>query len=238
MNGRRSNLADTVFENLKEAILCGDYGKDSLLPTQEELARSFGVSRTVMRDAFHKLSSLGFIEIRQGKGSFVRSTQPISIVPAVSLIQNNFKMEEPWIRDLMEARYYLEQSIVRLAAARILPGDITALQENVARMAEAVSAGDMPAFAAIDLVFHERLSEVCGNKILQQTVGAIRGVMKNFFDGFSRTPGVAPRALVYHRDILKAVRVKNPAAAARAMKAHLADISINLKKNYGINVLL
>jgi DNA-binding FadR family transcriptional regulator len=235
---RRSSLSDTVFESLKTKILSGDYGKDSLLPTQEELARGFGVSRTVMRDAFHKLSSLGFIEIRQGKGSFVRSAQPISIVSAVPLVQNNFKMEESWIQDLMEARYYLEQSIVRLAAARISAEEIAVLEENVAAMGKAVRAGDTPAFAAIDLVFHEKLAEVCGNKILQQTVGAIRGVMRNFFDAFSKTPGVAPRALAYHRDIFAAVRAKNPGRAARSMKEHLADICINLKKNYDINVLL
>jgi DNA-binding FadR family transcriptional regulator len=105
-------------------------------------------------------------------------------------------------------------------------------------MGAAVSSGDIPAFAAVDLVFHEKLAEVCGNKILQQTAGAIHGVMKNFFNGFSKTPGVAPRALAYHRDILAAVRSRNSDAASKAMKDHLADISINLKKNYRIVVFL
>jgi DNA-binding FadR family transcriptional regulator len=62
--------------------------------------------------------------------------------------------------------------------------------------------------------------------------------MKDFFNGFSKTPGVAPRALACHRKILAAVRNANPNAASRAMKEHLADISINLKKNYAIDVFL
>jgi GntR family transcriptional repressor for pyruvate dehydrogenase complex len=238
LSERRANLADTVFEKLKEKILSGGYEQDSLLPTQENLARQFGVSRTVMRDAFHKLSSLGFLEIRQGKGSFVRSAHPISIVALAPRIQNNFKMETPWIQDLMEARYYIEQSIVRLAAVRISAADLTVLGENVERMGGAVTRGDIPAFAAIDLVFHEKLAQISGNKILQQTVGAIHGVMKNFFHGFSKTPEVAPRALAYHRDIYAALRAKDPEKAEQSMKAHLGDIIINLKKNYNIDVPL
>jgi DNA-binding FadR family transcriptional regulator len=238
VNKRRSNLADTVFESLKQKILHGDYQRDSLLPTQEELAREFGVSRTVMRDAFHKLSSLGFIEIRQGKGSFVRSAQPISIITSIPLVQN-FKMEAAWIQDLMEARYYLEQSIVRLAAARISREDIDYLKDNVGLMEAAVRDKDMPAFTAIDLLFHEKLAEACENKILMQTLNAIRGVMKNFFDGLSHIPGVAPHSLGFHREIFQAVNAKKPEAAAQAMKNHLNDICNNfLKKNYGIDILL
>jgi DNA-binding FadR family transcriptional regulator len=235
--GRRANLADTVFDNLKERILTGGYAQDSLLPTQEELAREFGVSRTVMRDAFHKLSSLGFIEIRQGKGSFVRSAQPISIVSSIPLVQN-FKMEAAWIKDLMEARYYLEQSIVRLAAARICTSGLSFLEQNVSLMEEAVRSGDNAGFVVQDLEFHEKLAEICGNKILKQTLGAIRGAMKNFFEGLSKIAAVPPHSLVYHRDILEAVRAKNPDAAALVMREHMRDVIRNLKENYAIDIRL
>jgi DNA-binding FadR family transcriptional regulator len=235
--GRRANLADTVFDKLKQRILTGDYAKDSLLPTQEDLAREFGVSRTVMRDAFHKLSSLGFIEIRQGKGSFVRSAQPISIVSSIPLVQD-FKMEAAWIKDLMEARYYLEQSIVRLAAARICADGIAFLEQNVSRMDQAVRGGDEEGFVVQDLEFHEKLAEICGNKILKQTLGAIRGAMKNFFEGLSKIVAVPPRSLAYHRDILEAVRAKDPDAAVLVMRKHMKDVISNLKKNYDIDIRL
>jgi len=232
---RRANLADTVFEKMKAGILSGEYEQGKLLPTQEALARHFGVSRTVMRDAFHKLSSLGLVEIRQGRGSSVRSTNPMSIMSSMLAA---FNMDASSIRDLMEARYYLERCIIRLAAARIEDSDLDILGANVDLMDRTVKAGDIQAFAAIDLEFHEKLAEISGNKILQRTLVVIRGMMKNFFDGFSKTPGVAPRAVDYHKAIFAALRERDPDLAESMLKEHLGDIISNLKKNYDIDVVL
>ena len=232
---RRTNLADMVFDKMKERILSGEYEQGRLLPTQEDLARAFGVSRTVMRDAFHKLSSLGLIEIRQGRGSSVRSTNPLSIM---SSLLASFNMDAASIRDLMEARYYLEQCIIRLAAVRITEEDLDLLGANVDLMEKAVASGDIQAFAAIDLEFHEKLAEISQNQVLQRTLLVIRGMMKNFFDGFSKTPDVAPRAVGYHKEIYRALKARDPELAERKLREHLADISVNLKKSYGIEVLL
>ena len=215
--------------------MSGEYEREKLLPTQEELSARFGVSRTVMRDAFHKLSSLGLIEIRQGKGSFVRSANPLFIV---SSILSAFRMDASWIQDLMEARYYIEQSIIRLAAVRITDEDLGILGENVEQMETAVAAGNIEAFARIDLDFHQKLAEFSRNKVLQRTLDAIREIMRNFFEGFSKTPGVAPQALEYHREIYRALRARDPESAERKLKEHLGDIIFNLKQNYNIDVLL
>lgn len=237
-SGRRANLADTVFGKLKEEILAGGFAQDALLPTQEELALRFGVSRTVMRDAFHKLSSLGFIEIRQGKGSFVRSSAPISIVSVVPSLHSSFTMDDSWIQDLMEARYYLEVSIARLAAKKVSSGGLAFLEENVARMEEAVHSGDSAAFISCDLEFHEKLAEICGNHILKQTLTAIRGAMKSFFAGLSKIPSVPSRSLAYHKALYKAIVSRDAEKASSVMKAHMANVISNLKKNYNIDVLL
>ena len=56
-----------VFETLKEKILAGTFEDGDRLPPQEELCQNFGVSRTVLMGALHKLSSLGLIESYQGR---------------------------------------------------------------------------------------------------------------------------------------------------------------------------
>jgi GntR family transcriptional repressor for pyruvate dehydrogenase complex len=224
-----------VFEEMKSRIFSGRYEQGSILPTQDELAKEFGVSRTVMRDAFHKLSSLGLVESQQGRGSFVRFEGAVSVM---SSVLESFNMNAETIQDLMEARYHLEKLIVGLAAERVTAADIEFLRRNVERMDAAVVAGDIPAFAAIDLEFHEKLGEISHNVVLTRILTMIRGMMKNFFSGFSKTPGVAPRAVEYHKEIFAAIVSHDAAAAERKMQEHLGDIIENLKKKYDIKICI
>jgi DNA-binding FadR family transcriptional regulator len=230
---KRTNLSNMVFEEMKSRIFSGKYEQSALLPTQDDLAKEFGVSRTVMRDAFHKLSSLGLVESQQGRGSFVRFSGAVSVM---STVLESFNMNAETIQDLMEARYHLERIIVGLAAARVTEADIEFLRKNVERMDAAVIAGDIPSFAAIDLEFHEKLGEISHNVVLTRILTMIREMMKNFFDGFSKTPGVAPRAVEYHKVIFRAIEERNVDEAERKMQEHLGDIIANLKKSYDIKV--
>ncbi len=230
---KRTNLSNMVFEEMKNRIFSGIYAQGSILPTQDDLAKEFGVSRTVMRDAFHKLSSLGLVESQQGRGSFVRFEGAVSVM---SSVLESFNMNAETIQDLMEARYHLEKIIVGLAAERVTDADVEFLKRNVERMDAAVIAGDIPAFAAIDLEFHEKLGEISHNVVLTRILTMIREMMKNFFDGFRKTPGVAPRAVEYHKEIFAAVSRRDAAQAERKMQDHLGDIIANLKKSYDIKV--
>jgi len=230
---KRTNLSSMVFEEMKNRIFSGSYREGSILPTQDILAREFGVSRTVMRDAFHKLSSLGLVESQQGRGSFVRGSNPVTVM---SSVMEAFKMDEASVQDLMQARYYIEQIIVRLAAVRVTDEEIVYLRHNVEAMEKAVLGGDLQSFSTIDLDFHQKLGDISQNLVLHRILTIIREMMKNFFDGFSKTPGVVPRAVMYHQDICRAMTERNPDLAERKMREHLADIIVNLEKNYGIKV--
>ncbi|MFA6506340.1 MAG: FadR/GntR family transcriptional regulator [Treponemataceae bacterium] len=232
---KRTNLSNIVFEEMKARIFSGTYKEGIILPTQDVLAKEFGVSRTVMRDAFHKLSSLGLVESQQGRGSFVRNSSAVTVM---SSVLESFKMDEASIQDLMQARYYIEQVIVRLAASKASETELAFLKENLEAMEKAVAAGDLPLFASIDLDFHEKLSEMSRNVVLHKLLSIIREMMKKFFDGFSKTPGVVPRAVRYHQDIYKALQDKDADLAERKMKEHLKDIIINLEKNYKIRVII
>ena len=76
-----------VYNTLKKQILEGEYGVGSLLPTESELERIFGVSRTTIRKAVEILSREGFLEARQGRGTEVldyRTSQNLNVVTSTS----------------------------------------------------------------------------------------------------------------------------------------------------------
>ena len=67
----RQRLSDQVVAHLREMIVEGEIAAGETLPPERELARQFGVSGTVIREALNALSARGLVEIRHGVGSFV-----------------------------------------------------------------------------------------------------------------------------------------------------------------------
>ena len=70
--------AERAYSLVRTAIERGEYPEGSTLPTQPTLARSIGVSTVTLRQALERLASEGFIEARQGQGTYVRSRHPVA----------------------------------------------------------------------------------------------------------------------------------------------------------------
>ena len=159
-----------VFTTLRDNILSGKLKEGDPLPPQNILAEQFGVSRTVMREAINKLSSLGLIESHQGRGTFVHSLTPSSLMePMLTALL----LDEVSIRELMETRYYLEGIIARLASKRAEPKTIDALERLIGLMEEHLRDGYLEAFAENDLTFHLTLAEASKNTILRRVLETI-----------------------------------------------------------------
>ncbi|RRQ85244.1 GntR family transcriptional regulator [Streptomyces griseofuscus] len=75
---RPGALYQQVAAAIREAILSGEFTPDSLLPSEAQLIARYGVSRPTVRNAIAALRAEGLIDVRHGKGSFVRSSgQPV-----------------------------------------------------------------------------------------------------------------------------------------------------------------
>jgi GntR family transcriptional regulator len=72
-HGRAIPLYFQIEQDLASSIASGALAPGSQLPTEEELVRKYGVSRTTVRKAVQELERLGLIEIRRGRGTFVRA---------------------------------------------------------------------------------------------------------------------------------------------------------------------
>ena len=68
---RKHSLADTLAQRLQRRIAAGKFRTGERLPTESELMRMFGVGRSTVREAVRMLSDRGFLNVRQGAGSFV-----------------------------------------------------------------------------------------------------------------------------------------------------------------------
>ena len=230
---KRDNLVEMVFEALKRKILSRELKNGDRLPTQEELCRQFGVSRTVMMGSLHKLSSLGLITSQQGRGTFVR------LPDTKTLLEPMFQallLDKPSTRELIETRYYLERTIVRLAAKHIDAQQAQELQEIVTGMERDFQDGRIEAFSQGDLAFHMKLAESSRNSILGRFIEVIREMLAEFLEEFNQTPGAAERANAHHRRICDLVVRRDPDGAEKEMQLHIQDVMTILHDQYHLDV--
>lgn len=226
---KRNNLVEMVFDVLKENILNGKFKEDERLPNQEVLAQQFGVSRTVMREALNKLSSLGLVESHQGRGTFVRSPNTRTVMTPMF---DALLMDEVSTREIVETRYYIEGIIGRRAAQRATEKDIAKLGELVTQMDYHLNKGDLVQFSEEDLAFHLTLAEISNNSILTRLLETIREMMFSFMDEISRLEGVTQKAMASHKNILRAVIDHDCKKAEYEMRHHMELMIEALREQY------
>src|ERR1700723_2271779 len=113
--------------------------------SEAEIALSYGVSRTPVREAILKLSDEGLMEIYPQSGIFV-SRIPMAALPEAIII-----------------RKALEETTARLAAERAASSQILALRTILQRQREAETASDSEGFHQADEAFHATIAEIAGH---------------------------------------------------------------------------
>jgi GntR family transcriptional repressor for pyruvate dehydrogenase complex len=215
----RESLADRLAQRLSAQIEGGSLVPGDRLPTEAQLAATHGVSRSVVREAVHRIKSRGLAVSRQGSGVFVASpagNRPLDFDPAV------LESVEAVVH-VVEARRVLEGEIAALAAERATRAQIAALRRALAAIDTASAAGRDG--VAEDLAFHHAISEATGNPQFSRMIGFLEQYLR---EAMRITRGNEARRLdfmeavrVEHRAIVDAIAARDARAARRAATSHL-----------------
>jgi len=123
----RASAPEAVRDQILELIQEGELTVGSKLPSEQEMARSFGVSRPVVREGLGRLRSIGVIESRSGSGSFVRSAR---IAPQGLLLAGGYTSDELHeIRSEIEVQEHT--AIVEAIRRRDRAGAAAAMQSHL-----------------------------------------------------------------------------------------------------------
>ena len=215
---QKASVSDQVFRQMQEQILEGAWKPGEKIPSENELAELFGVSRVTVRNALQKLAALGLLETRFGEGSFVREAEASllfqPVIPAAYL--GNKKLEE-----ILQFRWMVEGPVCE-EACRLAGPEATEELGQIYREMEK-NREDLSRFARYDYQFHLKLAEITGNSILTQMYRIINDVMENAFDRIVLARGSAA-GLHYHGEILKAFQSGDAQKAGGAMREHMRDL--------------
>jgi DNA-binding GntR family transcriptional regulator len=200
---QRPSVADSVFDELHRQILTLDLPPGTRM-SEIEVARALGVSRQPVRDAFYRLSKLGFLTIRPQRATTV---SPISE------------------RAVMHARFIrtaLEVETARIACLRLSDGDLDALQAVLDDQRESVAARDAVRFHSLDDRFHREICQRAGVGFAWDLIRENKAHMDRVrFLSLSFASEFAYRD---HVEILAALRTRDPALASDRMRAHQTRI--------------
>lgn len=209
----RTSAAEAVREQLLALIQGGELTVGDKLPSEHDLAGSFGVSRPVVREALGALRAAGVVESRSGSGTYVTAVDP---TPSALRLLGRYSLQ-----DLFEVRMHLEVPGAGLAAERRTNDQLAALWEIVRRHE---TETDPVAWIEDDLRFHVLLADATANALQAHLVREIRGLQheQNVVAAQMAESLTAP--LEEHTAIVRAVERRDAGAARAAMAAHLHAI--------------
>jgi Transcriptional regulators len=220
----RPSIGEQVCEQMKKYLFDGRWKAGERIPTENELAAAFGVSRLTLREALLRLSSLGFIESRYGGGTYVRGITPgLNMSPIVPIAYLNTKS----ILDVIEFRIVVEVRTAGLAAMRATPKDMEILEETWSGMDR--NKHDPIRFGEEDLGFHLELAKITQNSLLIETINIIRSVLSETMKTAIKHRGT--RGLHYHRLMIDAIRKHDDKLTMSIMEEHLTNVYNTLKQN-------
>ncbi len=220
----RDPLAIEVTRRLLDYLLAGDLRPGDRLPPERKLADAFGVGRTILREALKSLTVLGLVEVRQGDGNYLRSTETEFLPKA---IEWGLLLGAKTTRDLVDARMVLEVAIVAMAADRMNDEAIARLDGHIADMK---AAGDAGTFVAADVAFHLAIAETTRNETLQQIMNNMLSLLKVWASRVMEVERHYDEIAAQHRTIRDALARRDGTGAARAMAEHLHDARRRLEQ--------
>lgn len=213
----RTRVADQVSDAVRRAIIRGTYQAGDKLPSERHLAEQFGVNRSTVREALHRLEAWRLVQINHGGGAVVKDPfreAGLNVLPW--LIAPNGRTDPAMLTDLLTLRVGLLGFTAELAARNATDTDLLALQTTI----EAVEAAEgRDAAQQADYDFFEALTSATHNRTLLLVVSAITPVYAENRDAFAALYPDRMDALA-HRSCLSAIRLGDEPAAAEAMRAY------------------
>jgi DNA-binding FadR family transcriptional regulator len=213
-----ARAVDEIAAQVRDMVADGRLKPGDRLPSERDLSARLNVSRNTLREALRTLEHAGLVEMRKGAtgGAFVRQGHSGVIVNG---LRDLYHLGAITPQQLTEARIWLSDLVVRVAAERATDADLAALEANVAAATQANEAGDFDRRQQLHREFHVILARATGNPILAITMESIMSVFGRFIEQIG--PRENPYTLPSRKRFLKHLKNRDADAAVAEMAKHL-----------------
>jgi DNA-binding FadR family transcriptional regulator len=215
------NLTYGMLDTLGRAIVIGTYD-DQPFPTEAELAKQYGVSRSVTREAVKMLTTKGLLSARPRQGTITQPSSSWNLFDTDVLswlLERKFTIE--LLKNFNQLRVAIEPEAAALAATVGNPVELEAITSGLERMKAAEEGFDDPLDA--DIAFHVAILKASGNPFFIQfrdvVTTALRTSIRFTNQIKGRTASVADHGAVHN-----AIIARDANGARQAMKKIIGDV--------------
>lgn len=217
---RKPKLSERVVTALRHQVLAGEISPGQKLPTEGRLTETFGVSRTVIREAIASLAADGLVEPRQGAGVFVLEHPTV----AFGSLSHEIKKVSQAL-NVLEVRMGIEIESAGLAAERRNAAQEALIQEAFFEFERLLNLCEPTGKA--DFAFHREIASATNNPFYVEILDALgdRTIPCDrkfpWYSGDVLSVEYLAGLQREHVLVLNAISAGDPQAAREAMRAHL-----------------
>ena len=227
---KHRNLAQGVVAYITDSVRAGGMSPGDKLPTESEIMRIQGVSRTVVREAISHLQAAGLVETRHGIGTFVLEPAPahhLGIDPGTVITMRD-------VLAILELRISLETEAAGLAANRRSEAQLQQLRTALDAFLDGAGKGGDTVVS--DVQFHLLIAQASGNRYFHDILSHLgsniipRARINSAKLAQDEPASYLERVTREHEDIFNAISRQDPEAARAAMRTHLSNSRERLRR--------
>lgn len=213
-----STLVDKVESNLVQLLVDRKLKVGDSIPTELDLSKALGVSRTVTREALLRLRMMGLIETKKKRGSVITSPDIFGIM---SKSMNPHILDQATLKEIFELRLVLEIGMADLLFQRITPKDIEELKEIVRN--EPDTAKNTIFNIDHEIIFHGKLYEITGNEALKKFQKILLPIFDYVHNSGLLKKHVEINKFVSHKGLVDILENGSPELFRNGMRNHLEN---------------
>jgi GntR family transcriptional repressor for pyruvate dehydrogenase complex len=227
---RAPTLSKQISDALVRRIVRGEIQPGEAMPSEDDLASQFDVSRPVIREAVKELAVIGLVESRQGRSTRVTpETEWNPFDARVLEARRELGAVDRVLLELLELRRLVEVGAAGLAATRRSDADLERMDAAIKAME--ANTGDFDRYTDGDIEFHDAILSAAGNRLLVRLIDLIGPLMRvGRRMSLNRRPEGPAESLREHKEILRAIKSAEVVKARQSMREHLswtADLKLD-----------
>lgn len=231
-NLKIQNLQELIKEQLKLYIIENNMKSGDPFPTEYELVKELGISRTAVREALKRLEALGIIEVRPGVGRFVREFNFEAILNGLPY---NLEMDIKNFGEVLEVRSCLESWFIAKDINKFAPENIAELKKILHKLEfQSFNNFEEKELVETHSQFHCTLYKNTENSLLINLIKIFSTMQRNLTLIHRYETKDRNLFIMQHQLLLEAIEKKDPNLAQRRLEEHFAEAKAWIKNYKGV----
>src|SRR5262245_55570659 len=221
------NLSERVTQYLLKHIHDNDLKPGDRVPSEVQVSSVLGISRGVVRQAYHSLRTAGILEIAMGRSPRVGELSHTAFTP---VLLHALSTDQVSVEDVLELRLAVEIHAAELAATHRNLAQVEGLKRLVEGMRKAVT--DLDRFARLDVRFHQLIGKATGNTLFEIFSRTLHSSLESSIRTGLRsrsTRAQIEKIVDTHQAIVDAIETQQPLRARMMMTLHFDEAKTALQ---------